>query len=129
MQKLFAIAFSLLVLFQSINFSYDDVSKINTLLEHAEYHHEAYGDSFFQFLAEHYGDEIIAHENEHKEHDDLPFKHHHQTCAHSNIAFTFETLEFDFNYDPFLEIPINFFYKEGISSFEKLSVFQPPKLA
>jgi len=129
MQKVFAIAFSLLVLFQSINISSDDVSKISTLFEHAEYHQETYGDSFFQFIAEHYGNTTIVHENDHKEHDDLPFKHHHQTCTHSAIVFTFETLKFDFDYESFVEIPFNFFYKESISSFEKLSVFQPPKLA
>lgn len=129
MQKIFAIAFSLLVLFQSINISSDDVSKVSTLFEHAEYHQETYGDTFFQFLAEHYGDTKIVHKNDHEEHDDLPFKHHHQTCAHATVAFTFETLEFDLNYEPFVEIPFNFFYKESISSFEKLSVFQPPKHA
>ena len=129
MQKVFAITFSLLVLFQSANISSDDVSKISTLFEHAQYHQETYGDSFFEFLAEHYGEAIDIHENDHEEHDDLPFKHHHQTCAHSTIAFTFETLEFNFNYQSFVEIPLNFFYKESISSFEKLSVFQPPKHA
>ena len=129
MQKLFAIAFSLLVLFQSINLSADDISKISTLFEHAEYHQETYGDTFFQFLGEHYGEAVIAHENDHEEHDDLPFKHHHQTCAHTNIVFTFESISFDLDYEVFIEIPINFFYKESISSFEKLSVFQPPKTA
>lgn len=129
MQKTFAIAFSLLVLFQSINISADDISKVSTLFEHAEYHQETYGDSFFQFLGEHYGDVNIVHENNHEEHEDLPFKHRHQTCAHGTIAFTFETLNFDLKYESFLEIPFNFFYKESTSIFEKSSVFQPPKLA
>lgn len=31
--------------------------------------------------------------------------------------------------EPFLEIPLNFYYKEPISLFEKSSVFQPPKQA
>ena len=99
------------------------------MFEHAEYHQETYGDSFYQFLAEHYGKTLIVHESDHKEHDDLPFKHHHQTCVHTTAAFTFESITFDLDYEEFIEIPCNFFYKETISSFEKLSVFQPPKHA
>lgn len=129
MQKLFAIVFSLLILFQSVNFGLEEISKVGILLEHAEYHQDNYGDSFVQFLAEHYGDVKANHENDHEEHEDLPFKHHHQTCAHTSVAFTFDTIEFNFTYEPFIEIPFNFFYKESVSLFEKPSVFQPPRLA
>ena len=129
MQKLFAIVFSFLILFQSVNISAEDISKISVLLEHAEYHQETYGDTFFEFLTEHYGDTKIAHGSDHEEHEDLPFKHHHKSCSHNSFAFTFETLKFNLNYEPFIEIPINFFYKESTSLFEKPSVFQPPKLA
>lgn len=128
MQKVFSIVFSFLVLFQSLNIGVEDISKMNVLVEHAAYHQETYGDSFFQFLAEHYGEAIDDHENEHEEHEDLPFKHQHKTCSHVSAAFTFETLSFDLNHLPFTEIPFNFFYKESISLFEKPSVFQPPKL-
>ena len=127
MQKLIAISFSFLILIQSINISFEDMSKINVLLEHAEFHQQTYGDSFFEFLAEHYGETKFAHGTNHEEHEDLPFKHHHQSCAHTSVAFTFETLSFNLNYDTFIEIPINFFYKESISLFEKPSVFQPPQ--
>nr|WP_321227310.1 hypothetical protein [uncultured Psychroserpens sp.] len=129
MQKLFAISFSFLVLFQSLNIGVEDISKISVLLDHAEYHQENYGDSFVQFLAEHYGDLKDSHDNDHEEHEDLPFKHHHQTCVHTSVAFTFDIIEFDLSYNPFIEIPFNFFYTESVSLFEKSSVFQPPKLA
>ena len=128
MQKLIAISCSFLILVQSVNISFEDISKMSVLLEHAEYHQQTYGDSFFEFLAEHYGDTQLAHGTEHEEHEDLPFKHHHQSCAHTNVAFTIETLNFDLNYEPFIEIPINFFYKESTSLFEKPSIFQPPQL-
>ena len=129
MQKLFAIVFSFLVLFQSLNIGVEDMSRISNLLDHAEYHQDTYGDSFVQFLAEHYGDLKDDHDNDHEEHEDLPFKHQHQTCAHTSVAFTFDIIEFDFTHEPFTEIPFNFFYKESVSLFEKPSVFQPPRLA
>ena len=124
MQKLFAIVFSFLVLFQSLNMSLEDVSKMDVLLEHAEYHQDTYGDSFFEFLVEHYS--AVEDNSDHREHENLPFKH--QTCGHTSVAFTFETITFDFTYDPFIEIPFNFFYKESVSLFEKSSVFQPPRV-
>jgi len=129
MTKLVAILFSSLILFQSFNFGSEDISKLSVLFEHAEYHQEAYGDSFFEFLSEHYGNSPLVHGEDHDEHNDLPFKHNHQTCVHSNVNFTFQTLIFNLEHQQYLEIPINFFYKESTSLFEKPSVFQPPKLA
>lgn len=129
MSKLLAILYAHLILFQSFNISFEDVSKLNALIEHASYHYKTYGDSFLDFLSEHYGDEAVSHNSEHKEHKNLPFKHNHQTCIHANATFTLHTLNFDLNYQPFIEIPFNFFYKESISLFEKPSVFQPPKSA
>ena len=35
------------------------------------------GDSFKEFIAMHYGIESNIHEQEHKEHKELPFKHQH----------------------------------------------------
>jgi hypothetical protein len=113
---------------QGFNFSFEDVSKLNALIEHAKYHQETYGDSFLEFLAEHYGDAKFQHENEHDGHEELPFKHH-QTCSHNSVTFTVPTLNFTLEYQPFVEIPFNFFYKESTSLFEKPSVFQPPRLA
>ncbi len=129
MNKLVAISYSLLILIQSFNFNFEDFSKLSMLFEHAEFHQENYGDSFFDFIAEHYGETKFQHENDHEEHEDLPFKHHHQTCSHNNVSFTLPTLNFTLEYQLFTEIPINFFYKESKSLFEKPSVFQPPKLA
>lgn len=129
MQKLIAIVYSTLILFQSFNISFEDISKFDKLLQHAKYHQQTYGDSFFEFLSEHYGDEAVAHDNEHKEHQELPFKHNHQTCVHVNVAFTLQAFDFNLDYHPFIEIPFNFHYKESTSLFEKPSVFQPPRLA
>lgn len=128
MTKIVAITFSFLILAQSINFSFEDFSKLSLLFEHAEYHQENYGDTFVDFISEHYGNAKFQHENDHEGHEDLPFKNH-QTCSHTNISFTVPVLNFTLEYQPFVEIPFNFFYKESSSLFEKPSVFQPPKFA
>ncbi len=129
MNKIVAIIYSSLILVQSFNISFEDFSKLSVLLEHADFHQEAYGDSFLDFLVEHYGENNSVHNETHEEHDNLPFKHNHQTCVHPNISFTLQTLTSDTEQQHFIETPFNFFYKESTTLFEKPSVFQPPKLA
>lgn len=129
MSKLIAILYASLVLFQSLNINYEDVLKLSVLMEHASYHQKTYGDSFFDFLSEHYGEASVQHENDHSEHENLPFKNNHKTCCHANTSFTLQTFDFVKSYTAFFEIPFNFFYEESTSLFEKPSVFQPPKLA
>lgn len=127
MNKLVAFIYSFLILIQSFNINLEDLSKFNVLLEHAEYHKKMYGDSFFQFLAEHYGDAQDDHQNDHEEHKDLPFKDAQHILTHANTSFINIANHFDFNYQEFREIPFNFFYTESHTTFEKPSVFQPPK--
>lgn len=129
MSKLIAILYASLILFQSLNISFEDVSKFSVLLDHASYHKEVYGDSFFDFLSEHYGEASVGYDIDHSEHEDLPFKHEHKTCCHVNTSFTLQNFEFVGPYTSFIEIPLNFFYKESTSSFVKPSVFQPPRFA
>lgn len=129
MTKLIAILFSGLILFQSFKIDIEDVSKIKVLLEHAEYHQKTYGDSFIEFLVEHYSDDDELISNQHEEHDSLPFKDTNHTCQHITSPFTFVASNFNLDYTPFIEITLNFFYKDSISTFEKPSVFQPPRNA
>ncbi|PTM09856.1 MAG: hypothetical protein DA407_04900 [Bacteroidetes bacterium] len=129
MTKLFSILFANLILFQSFNIGFDDVSKLNTLLEHASFHQEQYGDSFLEFLSEHYGEAFESHSNEHKEHEDLPFKKDQQTCHHSPTIFLTQSMVSEHLDFAFVDVLKTFFYKDSYSLFEKPSVFQPPKLA
>jgi len=68
MSKLLAVTYSFLILIQSFNINLEDISKFSALLEHASFHKEMYGDTFLDFLAEHYGEAKDKHENSHKEH-------------------------------------------------------------
>ena len=129
MTKALAITYSFLILFQSFNINLEDFSKFNVLLDHAEFHKEMYGDTFFQFLAEHYGDAKETHGNDHKDHEDLPFKDSHHMCTHINSSFINIANNFEFTYQEFIEIPFNFHYNETITDSEKTAVFQPPKNA
>ena len=116
-----------MILFQSINLSVEDYTKLNTLISHAAFHNETYGDSFFEFLVEHYNDTLLHTQDEHKEHKELPFKKHHENCHQTTTIFTYRVLQFQFINNSFSDIPLNYFYKETSSYFEKVSVFQPPK--
>jgi hypothetical protein len=73
MVKILSILFANLILFQSFNLGHDDIMKIDDLLEHATYHQEQYGDTFLEFLSEHYAENSINHEDDHQDHDNLPF--------------------------------------------------------
>lgn len=130
MSKVVVVLYSFLILIQSFNINIEDISKFNALMEHAKYHKEKYGDTFFDFLSEHYGNEMASHNEKHKEHEKLPFKDHHHLLCHINTSFIQTThIVYSINHQDFTENPVNFFYKEPFSSFEKPSVFQPPKIA
>ncbi len=128
MTKLFSIIFANLILFQSFNIGFDDFSKLNTLLEHASFHQENYGDSFLEFISEHYGEEFKNHSNVHKEHEDLPFKHDQQSCQHIPTIFMLNSTAIELNEYVFVDALKTFSYKESYSIYEKPSVFQPPRL-
>jgi len=129
MSKILALTYSFLILIQSFNINLDDISKINALIDHAQFHKEMYGDSFFDFLTEHYGEVKHYHDSDNQDHENLPFKDNHHMCTHINLSFISPNISFKINNTEFIEIPFNFFYKESFTSFEKPSVFQPPKQA
>ncbi|WP_282123224.1 hypothetical protein [Algibacter mikhailovii] len=128
MSKALAILYSVLILVQSFNINTEDFSKLDVLIEHAKFHKEVYGDSFLEFLIEHYGEQVTTDYNEHEEHDDLPFKNHQQMQCSINVAFILNAYPlYQCHAFGFQEVPLNFHYKESSSIFEKPSVFQPPK--
>ncbi|TXD46856.1 hypothetical protein [Polaribacter sp. IC073] len=129
MMKIIAILLSNLILIQSLNINLESFSKLNVLLEHAQFHQEKYGDNFFEFLYGHYGDKDVLDNSNHKEHKDLPFKKSTQSYNHHISAFSFKINVFELKDDIILNIKPNYFYKESFSFFEKRTIFQPPKYA
>lgn len=132
MKSLFAISFSLLIVFQSVGFGMQDIFLLERLVQHAEYHSENYGDDFFTFYEKHYGSLKTEHQKNHKEedqeHQELPFQH--TSCHHVLNDVVFAPFEI-----PILKAEINtqrlhtFHYQNLYSSLEKVSIFQPPKFA
>ena len=126
--KFTALILSTLILMQSLNIDLESFSKINVLIKHAQFHQETYGDSFLDFLNEHYGDEKNASKN-HKEHGNLPFKKDCVNHNHIPTVFTLNTQIFELKQTLAIQILQNYFYKESYSLVEKSSIFQPPKYA
>lgn len=127
MSRLLSIFMSILILAQSFNIGVDNLSKLNVLLAHAQYHQEQFGDSFFDFLVEHYGADFKHNHDEKNDHQNLPFKHH--DCSHYT-TYIAQKLEFHFKNNPdYCYLKPSFFYKEFYSFFGKTSIFQPPKHA
>lgn len=129
MIKIIAILLSNLVLLQSLHIDFKDINKVSVLLNHAQFHQQKYGDSFLEFLYEHYVDQEVAANQNHKEHQDLPFKQgvNHFNHLASVLEINTSQLEIKVPNNSFLKK--NFFYKESYSESVKPSIFQPPKIA
>ncbi len=132
MAKIFSIALSFLVLFQSFNLDLSDLAHIDELLEHAEFHAEKYGDNFLVFISKHYGELQEKHsqdnQEEKKEHEELPFTHH--CCSHLFTAYVINKIQIPaLKTRPIVKFTANFYYLDNYSSFEKFDIFQPPKQA
>ncbi|WP_085497969.1 hypothetical protein [Arenibacter troitsensis] len=132
MSKLFSIALSVLLLFQSFNLDMVDVTQIDDFLTHAEFHKQKYGDNLFVFISKHYGELKAQHDLEHseekKDHEELPFNH--QTCSHFSTAFVMNGADFMVPKTPQVaDTTSNFFYQESYCQIENSDIFQPPKAA
>lgn len=127
MLKMIALLLSQLILLQSSNLCVHDFSKIQTLIEHAQFHKENYGDSFIEFVLEHYSesdDENIVH---HSDHENLPFK---QDINHSNFQLIYLSISPTIEIAQIPTLSVNkvvFFYQEPSTNSVLKSLFQPPK--
>lgn len=126
MKRILSILLIGLLLFQSSNVSINDILLVNNFFKHAEFHQKNYGDNLLEFLSEHYGDKQQAHHSEDQEHPKLPFTDHQN---HSDTVLTIHISSIYRIKDktPTTVSP-NYIYKEPVSKFEKLTIFQPPRL-
>ncbi len=130
--QLTSIAISFLVLIQSFHISIGEIIEMDALIEHAQFHSEEHGDSFMVFLSKHYGElkeeHSQKHQEEQKDHEELPFNHQIHTASLSvfvlnNDSFYTSTLEFS------VKTTTNYSYRASYSSFEEDGPFQPPRQA
>ncbi|MEO1033839.1 MAG: hypothetical protein AAFX55_20830 [Bacteroidota bacterium] len=132
MSKLISILLSGFILIQSFQITLEDILQIDELIEHAQFHKQAYGDNFFVFLSKHYGELKAEHSKNHQEeqndHEQLPF----QFQAQSTIVFAL--LSFKRHTDS-TELKIktpaesNFHYLNLYVSLHEKELLQPPRRA
>lgn len=124
MLKLSAILLSQLMLFQSMQISVIDLSNLPNLIEHAQFHKQQYGDSFLDFVMEHYAE--CQGEQQHSEHKNLPFKNKiNQVQQPILLAFTNKLSSEE--HIVVEESTPNFFYKTPSTDSVQHRIFQPPK--
>ncbi len=132
MVRISSLLLAFLVLLQSSFWDLQDISRIDSLVEHARFHSENYGDNFLLFLSKHYGDLQQEHQNEHQEerskHEELPFQH--QSC----VPLMADIACFTNEYTPlkslvFTDSVLNFGYLENYAFITKFDIFQPPRSA
>jgi hypothetical protein len=105
---------------------------MDELIEHARFHAEEHGDDFFVFLSKHYGElkseHSKKHQEEQKEHEELPFQHQIHTAALSAFVIG-ESILSTVNPDFKVQNKSNFFYQDSSSSYIQEGPFQPPQQA
>ena len=132
MNKIFSIALSFIILFQSFGISLGDFAQIDELIDHAQYHNQRYGDNVFVFISKHYGELKADHDKEHqeeqKDHEQLPF--HHQSHISSVIAVVLNSDKTELKRVEFSESNTHkYYYQAPSSSLHIEGLFQPPRLS
>ena len=125
MTKIFAIILTFAILFQSFSLEIEDFNKFPTLIDHISCHLKS-GDSFADFITLHYGSDFNNHEQEHKEHKELPFKHQHAD-AHYHIVYIICNNNYAIKNSAVIDISKNFTYNEPSTNLYVNNFFQPPQ--
>jgi len=121
----------MLIFLQSINIHFKDLVELGQLVEHYQFHSGEYGDNFIVFVSKHYGELKDSHSKKHqeeqKDHEQLPFQHQQTQCAQP-LVFIMGTDSFIYTRS---EIPLaskgNFHYQMSYSHIWGDDPFQPPK--
>ncbi len=130
MKKIISISIAILFLFQSSQICHEDFLKADALLEDIAFHKKAYGDTIFVFFSKHYGNLKDSHQEQHKKEEK---EHQHPPLSGDCHIHTQLVVIYQFQI-PYLntlchkiEAIQNFYYQDLFSTFEKKSIFQPPK--
>ncbi|NJN41481.1 MAG: hypothetical protein HC811_03810 [Flammeovirgaceae bacterium] len=126
MRKAFAIVLSFTLLLASL-FEMENLTRFPYLIHHFLEHKEKTSEfSAFEFFTLHYGDQEASHDQEeHEEHEDLPFKPH--DCTSSQIAFLNAPLLESASTQSY-SVSYSNFYQSTYSIDFASSVWQPPKM-
>ncbi|NND14830.1 MAG: hypothetical protein HKN89_00730 [Eudoraea sp.] len=133
MLKLCAIQIAFLILIQGVSFNFGDLVQFDELLEHAQFHKEAYGDNFLVFLSKHYGELQTEHNEKHQEeeseHQQLPLNQNSSSHLLISPFIINHQLIADLSLDNSSHKETNFYYHFSKSSLHALGIFEPPRSA
>jgi hypothetical protein len=121
---LLATVFSL----QSIQINLNDLYKIKDLIEHANYHAEAYGDDWLTFFSKHYGEQkeehTETHQHEQEDHNKLP---NADQLISSTLTFIYQQYRLEIS-SPISNCENSSFFYQSLYHFQNLvDIFQPPR--
>ncbi|MGI9547984.1 MAG: hypothetical protein ACR2MM_12135 [Flavobacteriaceae bacterium] len=130
MLKLVSIWLSVILLAQGSSINTAELEKMDSLLEHAKFHKEKYGDNFAAFINKHYGNQKAKHSKEQQEeqqdHQQLPFQQ--TTPLLMQTAFLIELGFMVITSGPMTDLKNeNYFYEKLHSSLLVREILQPPK--
>ncbi|SDG60974.1 hypothetical protein [Psychroflexus sediminis] len=111
--------------FQSLTISISNFINLPDLVEHYQLHKTKYKNSVIEFLNLHYGSQKKTHEDDHKDHENLPFQE-----LQLNTANFFLTPSEYINLGlikPFEKIRHNFNYEIDFTFLGETDILQPPK--
>ena len=122
---------SLIVLFQSLSLEITDINKLSNFMNDVNCHIQE-GESFAEFIADHYKNNSDTHEHKgilhkHDDHGELPFKHQHLD-SHIQLVFVFFPNDFEIKFEEKISSNKNFNYSEPSSNLFSDSLFQPPRV-
>ncbi|MES2286220.1 MAG: hypothetical protein V4547_11070 [Bacteroidota bacterium] len=128
MKKLIAISFVFVFLYA--NTELHQLLKLPVLVHHyLEHHEEGNGASFAGFLYSHYNNEKSHSDNNHHDHQNLPFKTIDCTNIHTSLAYNHH-YQYSFQHRNPVSVKIIVVYNEIIYSSASLSnIWQPPKFS
>lgn len=127
MLKIISFSLASFVLLQSFNIHIPEVLKVKNLLEHLEFHRTAYGDDIFSFVAKHYGNQKLKHEenDDTEDHQQLPF---HHVCYEIAVFYVIDLNKYQFSDPSEKDTELkNFIYQTSYSFLENIDIFQPPQ--
>jgi len=125
MNKLTAIALSILLLGQSFQVTATDLLQLDDLYLHATEHIQVSGNSVLEFISLHYGNEKIAHSKEHSQHKNLPFQQEIDVLT-SSIFYVQEHFKTNAKSIPIGDLKSLFHYLDFQSSFNFQPIILPP---
>jgi len=130
MKKVISILIAVLFLLQSSQICFEDFQRVDALLQDVSFHQTKYGDNFFVFLSKHYGELKESHKKQHQEeeqeHQHPPLSGDCHTQGQPVVIWQVQIPFLPVIYHQ-IEVTQNFYYHDLHSTFEKPSVFQPPK--